>query len=193
MAAEVNLLRIGAGIEGAGGVALCGLVRRESPVRTGHDRDDLPAFSPYRSISSRRLVRPPAAPSTAPPLALAPSRLSHAHTCTSGPVVTASPPAVETVVSVTAEASGRRLSNGTVSGAINARTTHADARTAAKSRLVVARAGNTMILEVRALPADAEIRPRVRIGQDWQPLPAVEVGTDGSLVLPALTFSRAGT
>lgn len=111
----------------------------------------------------------------------------------SGPAVTASSPAVETVVSVTSEASGRRLSIGTVSGAINARATDADARTAAKSRLVVARAGNTMILEVRALPAGTEIRPRVRIGQDWQPLPAVEVGTDGSLVLPALTFGRAGT
>ena len=45
-AAEVDLLRIGTGVERPRGMALGGLVRRESPVRAGHDRDDLPALQP---------------------------------------------------------------------------------------------------------------------------------------------------
>jgi hypothetical protein len=46
---------------------------------------------------------------------------------------------------------------------------------------------------VPSLPSGTDIAGRIRIGTTWNALPALEVGANGVLTMPALTFSKAGT
>lgn len=52
--------------------------------------------------------------------------------------------------------------------------------------------GQTTLVNIPSLPACSTVTARVRIGKTWKTLPATNVEADGTLTLPALTFTKAG-
>ena len=104
-------------------------------------------------------------------------------------------PAANAVIPVTSSSSATTggLSIGTGGKTITEATTLAPSTTETKAPVVSAKASQVVIVSVPSLPAGADVSARVKIGGTWRTLPALEVGDNGMLTLPALTFTKAGT
>ena len=100
-------------------------------------------------------------------------------------------PKVNDVIPVTSTTGG--LTIGTGGSVITEAKSIAPAVSAAKAPVVNTKANQVVIVSVPSLPKGTDIAGRVRIGTSWNELPSLEVGANGVLIMPALTFSNAGT
>ena len=100
-------------------------------------------------------------------------------------------PKVNDVIPVTSTTGG--LTIGTGGSVITEARSKAPAASAAKAPVVNTKANQVVIMSVPSLPKGSDIAGLVRIGTSWNALPALEVGANGVLTMPALTFSKAGT
>ena len=105
----------------------------------------------------------------------------------------AATPKANAVIPVASTSSAGGLSIGTGGSVIAEATSNAPSASAAKAPVVDARANQVVIVSVPSLQDGTGVVGRVKIGNSWKTLPKVEVGDDGVLTLPALTFSKAGT
>ena len=100
-------------------------------------------------------------------------------------------PKVNDVIPVTSTTGG--LTIGTGGSVITEAKSKAPAVSAAKAPVVNTKVNQVVIVSVPSLPKGSDIAGLVRIGASWNALPALEVGANGVLTMPALTFSKAGT
>ena len=105
----------------------------------------------------------------------------------------AATPKANAVIPVASTSSAGGLSIGTGGSVIAEATSNAPSASAAKAPVVNARANQVVIVSVPSLQDGTGVVGRVKIGNSWKTLPKAEVGDDGVLTLPALTFSKAGT
>ena len=105
----------------------------------------------------------------------------------------AAKPKANAVIPVATTSSAGGLSIGTGGSVIAEATSNAPSASAAKAPVVNARANQVVIVSVPSLQDGTGVVGRVKIGNSWKTLPKAEVGDDGVLTLPALTFSKAGT
>ena len=105
----------------------------------------------------------------------------------------AAKPKANAVIPVASTSSAGGLSIGTGGSVIAEAVSQAPAASAAKAPVVNARANQVVIVSVPSLQDGTDVVGRVKIGNSWKTLPTSEVGDDGVLTLPALTFSKAGT
>jgi len=105
----------------------------------------------------------------------------------------AATPKANAVIPVASTSSAGGLSIGTGGSVIAEATSNAPSASAAKAPVVDARANQVVIVSVPSLQDGTGVVGRVKIGNSWKTLPKAEVGDDGVLTLPALTFSKAGT
>mgnify|MGYP000188333647 FL=1 len=105
----------------------------------------------------------------------------------------AATPKANAVIPVASTSSAGGLSIGTGGSVIAEATSNAPSASAAKAPVVDARANQVVIVSVPSLQTGTDVVGRVKIGNSWKTLPTSEVGDDGVLTLPALTFSKAGT
>ena len=105
----------------------------------------------------------------------------------------AATPKANAVIPVASTSSAGGLSIGTGGSVIAEAVSQAPAASAAKAPVVNARANQVVIVSVPSLQDGTDVVGRVKIGNSWKILPTSEVGDDGVLTLPALTFSKAGT
>ena len=105
----------------------------------------------------------------------------------------AAKPKANAVIPVASTSSAGGLSIGTGGSVIAEATSNAPSASAAKAPVVNARANQVVIVSVPSLQEGTDVVGRVKIGNSWKTLPKSEVGNDGVLTLPALTFSKAGT
>jgi hypothetical protein len=105
----------------------------------------------------------------------------------------AAKPKANAVIPVATTSSAGGLSIGTGGSVIAEATSNVPSASAAKAPVVNARANQVVIVSVPSLQAGTDVVGRVKIGNSWKILPTSEVGDDGVLTLPALTFSKAGT
>ena len=102
-------------------------------------------------------------------------------------------PKANAVIPVASTSSAGGLSIGTGGSVIAEATSNAPSASAAKAPVVNARANQVVIVSVPSLQDGTGVVGRVKIGNSWKTLPKAEVGDDGVLTLPALTFSKPGT
>ena len=102
-------------------------------------------------------------------------------------------PKANAVIPVASTSSAGGLSIGTGGSVIAEATSNAPSASAAKAPVVDARANQVVIVSVPSLQDGTGVVGRVKIGNSWKTLPKAEVGDDGVLTLPALTFSKPGT
>ena len=105
----------------------------------------------------------------------------------------AAKPKANAVIPVASTSSAGGLSIGTGGSVIAEATSNAPSALASKAPVVNARANQVVIVSVPSLQDGTDVVGRVKIGNSWKTLPTSEVGDDGVLTLPALTFSKAGT
>ncbi len=105
----------------------------------------------------------------------------------------AAKPKANAVIPVASTSSAGGLSIGTGGSVIAEATSNAPSALASKAPVVNARANQVVIVSVPSLQDGTDVVGRVKIGNSWKILPTSEVGDDGVLTLPALTFSKAGT
>ena len=105
----------------------------------------------------------------------------------------AATPKANAVIPVASTSSAGGLSIGTGGSVIAEAVSQAPAASAAKAPVVNARANQVVIVSVPSLQDGTDVVGRVKIGNSWKTLPKAEVGDDGVLTLPALTFSKPGT
>ena len=105
----------------------------------------------------------------------------------------AAKPKANAVIPVASTSSAGGLSIGTGGSVIAEATSNAPSALASKAPVVNARANQVVIGSVPSLQDGTDVVGRVKIGNSWKILPTSEVGDDGVLTLPALTFSKAGT
>jgi len=105
----------------------------------------------------------------------------------------AATPKANAVIPVASTSSAGGLSIGTGGSVIAEATSNAPSASAAKAPVVNARANQVVIVSVPSLQEGTGVVGRVKIGNSWKTLPKAEVGDDGVLTLPALTFSKPGT
>jgi hypothetical protein len=105
----------------------------------------------------------------------------------------AATPKANAVIPVASTSSAGGLSIGTGGSVIAEATSNAPSASAAKAPVVDARANQVVIVSVPSLQDGTGVVGRVKIGNSWKTLPKAEVGDDGVLTLPALTFSKPGT
>ena len=105
----------------------------------------------------------------------------------------AAKPKANAVIPVASTSSAGGLSIGTGGSVIAEATSNAPSALASKAPVVNARANQVVIVSVPSLQDGTDVVGRVKIGNSWKILPTSEVGDDGVLTLPALTFSKPGT
>ena len=105
----------------------------------------------------------------------------------------AAKPKANAVIPVASTSSAGGLSIGTGGSVIAEAVSQAPSASASKAPVVNARANQVVIVSVPSLQDGTDVVGRVKIGNSWKILPTSEVGDDGVLTLPALTFSKAGT
>ena len=102
-------------------------------------------------------------------------------------------PKANAVIPVASTSSAGGLSIGTGGSVIAEATSNVPSASVAKAPVVNARANQVVIVSVPSLQDGTGVVGRVKIGNSWKTLPKAEVGDDGVLTLPALTFSKPGT
>ena len=102
-------------------------------------------------------------------------------------------PAASSVISVLAADRRGELAVGTAVSKIVERNSKTAGRTARKAPQVSLSKGQTTLVNIPGLPAGRKVTARVKVGAGWTAFPAAEVPSTGTLTLPALTFTKAGT
>lgn len=105
----------------------------------------------------------------------------------------ASAPAATAVIPVTASDRRGALDVGTAISTIVERTSRAASRNPRKAPRVTVTTGQTTLVNIPGLTAGKKVTSRLKIGNTWTLLPATEVQKNGTLTLPALTFTKGGT
>jgi hypothetical protein len=101
-------------------------------------------------------------------------------------------PVTTTLVSVEANATRGGLSVGTAISKIMLRHSTAASRTLRKAPQVALTRGQTTLANIPGLPAGSKVNARVKFATSATTLPPSVVQKNGTLTLPALTFSSAG-
>ena len=101
-------------------------------------------------------------------------------------------PKADAVLSVSSASSGG-VSVGTASSTVSERMSPAPVRVPGLAPKIQVKTGQTTVVSVPRLPAEAKVRPQITSAGGRRTLPATLVDGTGILTLPALTFAKPGT